>query len=221
MIISIDGARGSGKTTLGTLLTTNYPNAKMVFVDEYSQMDTMQKEIVDYTADFLNKGREFFDEKGYEAENKSVFMLLLYTARLKFIQSNPDVKKYDYIFIDTFFDPLWTFEKEYRDIYFEFLKNMIEMPDLSFFLKASTNRTLRRRVSETDTSPDLLSEAEKSQWDKKISDFCRFGQNALPNFHVLNAGKPIADVLQSALTHIENATKTPQRPNTLSQLPYA
>lgn len=204
MLISIDGPIGSGKTSLASLLSTVYPDSQDIpFSNPYlEKIEPNTKEIRRWTTAAM-KGRTVFEKDSYNTHKLPTFSLLVHTARLKLIEANTDLQKKSHLFIETFFDPLWTFEKQHIEFYYPWLINLIKMPDVSLFLSMKCEKAFRRRKN-NDGTKDLFTRAEFDEFNKKRNYFCGWGKKRIPNFHVINAEQPIKQVLEEAIEIINN-----------------
>ena len=84
--------------------------------------------------------------------------------------------------IDSFWDPLWTYEIEYVDTYYKVLHECISLPDISFFLRLDEAQSIRRA---TMRDPDTVHTADAKDLKQKRRDFLEFAKNNIPNFYIL------------------------------------
>ena len=203
MLISVDGPMGSGKTSLVMLLNKFFKDS-MFFCLDTINFTKGQNPLVDWASETINSGRAFFEEPThYDENNLSIFMLLLYTARLKLIQSHPSLHENKYVFVDTFWDPLWTFEKKYINEYERWIKKIVEIPSISFFLNVGCERAFTRRMKQDRIGNPFTGEAYEKMDSKRVY-FREYGKKHIPNFHVIEARQPISEVLDQIIRIIVN-----------------
>ena len=202
MIISIDGPIGSGKTTLTSLLSTFFEGIDFKHSpNDFEQVhNNSVVELVEQVAKHRKMLQDVFNSDSHDEDYRSRVFFLFNMMRCLLIQSNLDAQKSPHIFIDSFWDPLWTYEIEYVDTYYKVLHECISLPDISFFLRLDEAQSIRRA---TLRDPDTVHTADAKDLKQKRRDFLEFAKNNIPNFHVLRADRPANDVLSQALKIIK------------------
>ena len=204
MIIAIDGSIGSGKTSLANLLNIYFKDSEAVPFER--ENDTLLKN----TTKLISTARQQLNTEIYTKEAEAITMLLLYTARLKLLQANTKLKKNKFVFVDTFFDPLWYMREKDWEQYYHWLTNLVKLPDISLFLDVEAKQSYRRRKGES--LEEYKASAEKHQViDKRRGRFCRWAKIHIPNFHVIDARKPIQNVVEQAIEIIKTPVEKSER----------
>ena len=105
------------------------------------------------------------------------------------------------IFIDSYWDPFWTFEKQYYTRFYTDIMNKVTTPpDISFFLKVDEAVAQKRAQART---PDAQYDFDTNTLKQKRRDFVDWAKRRVPNFYTLRADVPVADVFNSACNIIK------------------
>ena len=197
MIISIDGTIGSGKTTLASLLALHFKGTDFKYSPpDYDEEQTaIRNFVVEYhkQRDALKKLVKDYDKKGYDSK---IFLMHNLIRNMLIRSSDHD----GYIFVDSFWDPFWHFESKYYDDFYPLIHQCIPLPDISFFLGVSAKRSIVR-ASMRDPQTDHSANADSIQ--KKLDAFKKWAKENIPNFHVLQANRPVDKVLEVAINIIK------------------
>ena len=213
MIIAIDGPVGSGKTSLCTLLAQTY-HGIAVRVDPDEQIavkDKVLSDLVISTSRTRQDALWFFGSEDYNKDGISPCMFALQLARLKLIQSNKHIMSHDYIFVDAFWEGLWQMTEENLPVYFDVLCKFVEPPDMSIFLKVSSQRSHDRRAGENQITIEM-SEDEHAAINESKNIFCGWSERHLANFHALDARVPIGEVFAAAQNILGDPPSAPAEP---------
>lgn len=227
MIISIDGPVGSGKTTLTSLLSAALGGADFKFaplnpatqhgsithpafvIDILAKSENRKQfesvtDFIDVYASLREEVRQLFqDETAYDKHAASRTFFLLNLIRVVLIRANKEASKAPYIFIDSFWNPLWTFEAQYYDRYFPIMCEMVSAPDISFFLKVDSEVASERAELR---DPGVEHPANHAELKEKRNIFFKWARAHIPNFHTLQADLPINDVFDQAMDMIKKDT---------------
>ena len=202
--VTIDGSQGAGKTSLCHLLARFFPDSIAIPLDPtgYDQeKDSERCDFLSIYANVVNDTRKYFENGKCKIEYISDTMFLLYTARLRMIESYKPFQDYDYIFVDSWYDPCWRFDEEMVRRTFTSLKSLVKMPDVSFFLSWEARKAYLRRCGASGTS-EIYSEEEYKDIDNKRRYFLKFAAKQKLNMHKLQASKLQADILVEAISII-------------------
>lgn len=200
-LISVDGSQGAGKTSLCHLLARFFDSSLAIPLDPTGHDKDKNPELYDFLsiyAECINDTRTYFENGKAVESDISDTMFLLYTARLRMIQSFKFFHDFDYIFVDSFFDPCWRFEEEMTKQTLETLKRLVRLPDIAFFLSWDARRAYLRRCAASDVE-EIYSQEEYDRIDKKRRFFIKYAQRKRVNLHKLQASKPQSDVLDEAI----------------------
>lgn len=206
MIISVDGPIGSGKTTLTSLLASvmggidfrhtpvdrwvGAADSVMVLIEQLSMMRAELR-------------TRFQSDSDYDESYRSRAFFLFNLYRVVLASANVKARESKHIFIDTFFDPLWVLEEEHFDEFYSVMNTMIASPDISFFLRLSEEQSIQR-ASMRDAAAGIVHEVDADMLKAKRRAFVGWAEKNVPNFHVLRADRPVADVLSEAMEVIKS-----------------
>ena len=199
MIISVEGAIGSGKTTLTSLLTLHLKGVEFKYSPP--NYDETSSDIVDFTRRF-HRHRDDLKKLTDAIENKryvSNVFLLHNLIRNMLIRSQVDDEKH--VFVDSFWDPFWHFESQYYEDFFRVIKQCIPLPDITLFLRVSAKRSVQRAAIRDPDAKDRKVDIEDTQ--KKMDSFIKWGKKHIPNFYAIAASHPADKVLEDALKIIK------------------
>ena len=137
----------------------------------------------------LVEGDDYDDS--YQTETTFIYNLM----RLKLGRSKVEMQTAAYVFIDTFWDPLWMMNPKYYDRYFQIMCEFLPAPDISIFLKVDEDIALRRAIGrDPETEHTLVGE----QLVERRNAFLAWAFDNIPNFHRIHADVPSNEVLKKA-----------------------
>lgn len=200
MIISVDGAIGSGKTTLVSLLAHHFGGTEIKHSppdrdEEPNDINTFVHKVYNSRND-LKELTEQYDKKG----NVSKIFLLHNLVRQMLIDG---METDGLVFVDSFWDPFWHFESKYYDKFYPLIYTCLPLPDVSLFLGVSARRSIQR-ASMRD--PNTNYDADAALTQKKMDAWTKWADANVSDFHVLNARYTIDEVLKQAVSIIEKET---------------
>ena len=210
-LISLDGSQGTGKTSLSRMLATFFKNSIAFPVsttsDKYSLIDINKDEdvyhLADIYSDCINDTRRLFESGKADMKKISDTMQLLYTTRLLMIESYKPLQKYDYVFVDSYWDPLPRFESKMVRRTFDSMKKLLKFPHISFFLQCGAKKAFRRRMGESNIE-EFYTEEDYKDIEKKSRYFLKFMEEKKINMHELDARQPLSEVYDRAIRIITN-----------------
>ena len=211
MLISIDGPSGAGKTQLAMSLMSMFEKSYAVRAegDQWEPKKGTPASLIELinTLDaHKQKYLRLYKKAGYLPDGRTDTVFLQNLIRLVLIKNNPDIAETTHTFIDTFWDPFWMLERQYRDTYYQVITALLPPPEISIFLSARCKICLPRiKLRET---PVEIKESEYAETDKRMFHFTEWGQKNIPGFVAIDAHKPLDQVLDDAVNVIRGYSNT-------------
>lgn len=201
MIISIDGPIGSGKTTLTSLLASTMDGIDFKHTPaDFKVKETSVTALIGTLFETRTALRDMFNSDGYATNYRGRSMLLFNLLRCLLIRSNTEARESEKVFIDTFWDPFWTFEREHYDKFYPVICTLLPAPDISFFLRVDESDALRRAEAR-DPLTEHVDITEEVKEKRRV--FLTWARDNIPNFYELQADLPVSQVFEQASTIIK------------------
>lgn len=206
MVVSVDGPSGAGKTELCVMLAKMFGGgvvkaAPSPYREDIEDSISVMNDLLDRQRNELNA---LFQNSEYKDKGRGRVFSLFNLMRLVLIESNRQAQETDFLFIDTFWDPLWLLPSKDRNFAYNFMHNTTPAPDISVFLRVKREIAIRRAVSRSGAA-ELQSDAFENV-DERMDNFVAWAQENIPNFHMIRAHKQISRVFSEATTIIKGAS---------------
>ena len=210
MHVSIDGPIGSGKTTLTELLADMHNGVAALFAPITPAdrgTDDLRKRMIEDLSSVHDMLEMLYATDQYRADTRPRSFFLSNLLRVIFVTAQKAFKDKP-IFIDAFWEPLWTFQPEHLSRFYRFHNNFISAPDVSIFLKIPGHRTISRAQGR---DIDVEHTADATSIDTHQRNFIEWADMHIPNFRVIDATHSISDVLKFATDIISEPDTQPKQ----------
>ena len=207
MIISVDGPVGSGKTTLVSHLAPLFDGVDFKYsgVPEVFPVEGSPVSLTDFLAMSRRQLRVFFDDtEQFNADHQTNAIFLFNLMRLVCGRAHIPMRASPYIFIDTFWDPLWVMEPQCYNAYYEVMCRFMPAPNVSIFLKVDEETALRRANAR---DPEMTHEPVGKVLQEKRDSFLKWAFDNIPNFYRIRADVPSSEVLKEAQSIIKEVER--------------
>lgn len=207
-IISFDGPLGVGKTTVSSMLVSYFKNSAVVELSPNSEArEKAAFESVGVTVNFLHEGRKklntLFTSDKYDAECHQDCAFLLTSSRLALIQANYALRECEYVFVDTFWDPIWWFTADTIPGYVARLREYVTFPYLSFFLVEEAARLYETRWARSSTGvAPVVPPGFHEDCDSKMNFFTSWASENLRGFRCVSR-QGVADTMRHVIEAIK------------------
>lgn len=206
-LVSIDGHMASGKTTLASLLADHFPNSAAIIYskeeddEKYALFDSVKL----FRSNMYSMRRviqDVFDRYEYNKQYMEECSFAVSMIRLMMIEASYELQSLDYVFVDTFWDPIWWYTSKTMPGFVERLKEKVKIPDISFYIRANGSRLHPYRVARDRDRVVKEDEEFYKNADRRMHTFLQYAEENITNFHTLDR-TAIPDVFRKATTIIK------------------
>ena len=205
MIISIDGMKGSGKTSIARFLADSLDGVYVKYDSERTDpKDTPLWELTK-TFDTYWKTLDACFTKTFDETYRGRVFFIFNLMRSLMIRASERSQKSPYIFIDTYWDPLWMMDPKDMPEFYKAHTLFLPAPDISFFIEIEPLRA-RDRVRYRDL--DIDHDVDVAEISQQIETFTRWAKQSIPNFHILPNMRNLVETSEHAMKIIKTTSVT-------------